>query len=248
MSPPISSAIKERVIQLYLEGKGRNAIAQILNSSHTRISQGSVTNILRRKGCNSAHSEARPQEVTPRPPSPDDSTGQSQGHVPLSTEDAKGQEHIPVPEDAKRPEGLVTSGEVNLVSQVNVGLVNRVELTQVQAQDEDQDLEEGWSMVFEQVMEVKKQRRELEQQRMQVDRARYDLEIREIKLLEAEPLIPIARRLQDLGTDINQFLPWIETEKAEAGKMDLGTASYRVAQDLRSRLGVLSRRSNDSHF
>jgi hypothetical protein len=47
MSPPISSAVKERVIQLHLEGKGRNAIAQTLNRSHIRISQGSVTNILR---------------------------------------------------------------------------------------------------------------------------------------------------------------------------------------------------------
>jgi len=39
-----------------------------------------------------------------------------------------------------------------------------------------------------------------------------------------------------MGTDINQFLSWIETihQKAEAEKMDLRTASYRVAQDLRS--------------
>lgn len=47
MSPPISSAIKERVIQLHLEGKGRNEIVLTLNLSHIRISQGSVTNILR---------------------------------------------------------------------------------------------------------------------------------------------------------------------------------------------------------
>ena len=62
------------------------------------------------------------------------------------------------------------------------------------------------------------------------------MEIREIKLLEAEPLIPIARQLQDLGTDITQFLPWVETihEKAKTDRIDLRTASYRVAQDLRS--------------
>src|SRR5215467_3018628 len=106
MSPPISSTVKERVIQLHLEGKGRNEIAEILTRSHMRISQGSVTNILRRKRGNSTpsqHPETRPQELSPRPPSPDDSTGpgQSQGHVPLYIEDAKGQEHITVPEDAK---------------------------------------------------------------------------------------------------------------------------------------------------
>jgi hypothetical protein len=113
-----------------------------------------------------------------------------------------------------------------------MGLVNRVnpiclqgsekETTHEEAQEaqvqssEVQDQEEsfmdlGWSMVFEQVMEAKKQRaeqkkKELEQQRMQVGGARYDLENREIKLLEAEPLIPIARQLQQIGTDIKQFL------------------------------------------
>jgi hypothetical protein len=102
-------------------------------------------------------------------------------------------------------------------------------------------------MVLGEVMEAKKQRRDelllieqkkkdLEQQRMQVDRARYGLEIREIKLLEAEPLIPIARQLQDLGTDINQFLPWVETihEKAQAENIPtLTKAAYSLAQDLR---------------
>lgn len=71
---------------------------------------------------------------------------------------------------------------------------------------------------------------------MQIDRARYDLENREVRIIEAEPLIPIARQLQDLGTNINQFLPWIETihEKAETERMDLRAAAYSVAQDLRS--------------
>lgn len=47
-------------------------------------------------------------------------------------------------------------------------------------------------------------------------------------------MIPIARQLQDLGTDINQFLPWIETihEKAEAEKTNPIAAAYSLAQDL----------------
>ena len=106
-------------------------------------------------------------------------------------------------------------------------------------------------MVFEQVTEIKKQRheleqkkREVEQHRIQVDWARYDLEIREIKLLEFEPLIPIARQLQQMGTDINQFMPWVETihEKAQAENLPTLTKSaYSVAQDLRMyrRLGEL---------
>src|SRR5215831_17957623 len=98
MSPPISSAIKERVIELHREGKGRNEIAEILTRSHIRISQGSVTNILRGKRGNSTpsqpHPETRPQKVSP--------SGQSQ-------------EHFLVPECAKDPEG---PDEVNLVNSI----------------------------------------------------------------------------------------------------------------------------------
>jgi hypothetical protein len=64
----------------------------------------------------------------------------------------------------------------------------------------------------------------------------YELDSREAKVCQVEPLLPLARQLQDLGTDINQFLPWVETihEKAETEKMDLRAAAYSVAQDLRS--------------
>jgi hypothetical protein len=169
MSPPILSTVKERVIQLHLEGKGRNEIAEILNSSHTRISQGSVTNILNawklehgNSEPSQPHPETRPQEVSPTPPSPDDSTspGQSQEHVPLSIENAKVQEHIPVPEGAK-------------------------------ASDQDHEesfMDLGWSMVFEEVREAKKQRhdelllierkkRELEERKRQIDQSKYDLKL-----------------------------------------------------------------------
>jgi hypothetical protein len=58
---------------------------------------------------------------------------------------------------------------------------------------------------------------------------------REIKLHEVEPLLPLAKQLQDIGIGFETALPWIETihECAEAEKLDLRTASYRVAQDLR---------------
>jgi hypothetical protein len=329
MSPPISSTVKERVIQLHLEGKGRNEIAEILNLSHIRISQGSVTNILRTYKANTGDAstttdfpkafEPSPSQLQTSPTSGMKEEGQipvsvsqcpDSGQEPLSIEDAKGPEEpatstppavvttsstsipssscrfssTPFPSSSPVPEVSPYLAGVNSypylyphfnpgylspqISEVNMGLANPVCLqdseettheeaqevqVQVQSsvQDQDQDQEEslmdiGWSMVFEEVMEAKKQRRdeertleqkkrELEQQRIQVDRARYDLEIREIKLLEAEPLIPIARQLQQMGTDINQFLPWIETihEKAEADKIDLKTASLRVSEELK---------------
>ena len=48
-------------------------------------------------------------------------------------------------------------------------------------------------------------------------------------------MLRLAKQLQDIGIGFDLALPWIETihEKAEAWKMDLRTASYRVAQDLR---------------
>ena len=223
MSPPISSTVKERVIQLHLEGKGRNEIAQILNSSHIRISQGSITNILRRKPGNSApsqHPETRPQEVTPSPPSPDDNKGPGQSQVPLRIENAKGQEHVPG--CAKGPEG---PDEVNLVNPVcqdseKETTPAEVQETQVQSSEvqEESFMDLEWSRIFGEIEEAKKQRREelllidrrsalLEEQKRLVDyewrsieQARYELDRREARLLEVEPLIPVARQLQDLRT------------------------------------------------
>lgn len=59
MSPPLSSSVKERVIQLHQEGKGRNEIAQTLNLSHIRISQGSVTNVLRAYKANTGEASTK---------------------------------------------------------------------------------------------------------------------------------------------------------------------------------------------
>src|SRR5215472_14672810 len=70
MSPPLSSTVKERVIQLHLEGKGRNQIAEILNLSHIRISQGSVTNILRTHKAGEASATIDFPKVSEPNPSP----------------------------------------------------------------------------------------------------------------------------------------------------------------------------------
>jgi hypothetical protein len=208
MSPPISSTVKERVIQLFLEGKGRNEIAQTLNLSHVRISQGSVTNILRAYKSNT--DKASTKATSPCLP---------QSQVPT--------------------EGLE---EKDLVNPVCLRDSEEKETNEESSEDQESFVD-SWSMIFEQVTEIKKRRRELEQkekeleqERMQDERARNDLEIREIGLLEVEPLILIARQLQDLGTDINQFLPWSETihEKAQAENIPtLTKAAYSLAQDLR---------------
>jgi prefoldin subunit 5 len=76
---------------------------------------------------------------------------------------------------------------------------------------------------------------ELEQEKKNIVQLRHDLEARENRLVELQPLIPSAKQLQAYGIDINQFLPWIETihEKAEIEKIDIKLAAYNLAQELR---------------
>src|SRR5215467_4013997 len=122
------SIVGGRLIELHVECKGRNEIAQILNSSHIRISQGSVTNILRRKRGNSApsqHPETRPQEVSPRPPSP----------VPLRLENVKGQEHVPG--CSKGPEAPDEFNPVNTVCQDSEKETTHVEVLETQVQSSE---------------------------------------------------------------------------------------------------------------
>jgi hypothetical protein len=118
MLPPISSAIKERVIELHLQGKGRNQIAEILKVSHIRISQGSVTNILRVYEANtgwaytttdftkSTEPTSSPSQLQTSPTPEMKEEAQipvSEGQEPLSTEDAEGPEHVPL--SVEGPEG-----------------------------------------------------------------------------------------------------------------------------------------------
>jgi hypothetical protein len=222
----IDSALRAKVIELHLNGRqGRNEIARKL-----KLSQGSVTNILRAYKANTGQAPTKAITDFPKASEPSPSPSQLQ--------------------TSPTSEMKTTHEEAQEV---------QVQSSEVQDKDQDQDQEEsfmdfGWSMVFKEVREAKKQRRdelllidrkkrELEEQKRQidqefrsVDRAKYELDSREAKVCEVEPLLPLARQLQDLGTDINQFLPWVETihEKAETEKMDLRAAAYSVAQDLRS--------------
>jgi hypothetical protein len=65
-----------------------------------------------------------------------------------------------------------------------------------------------------------------------IDQQKRDLET---KLIELEPLIPSARQLQGYGITLDLMFPYMETihEKAEAEKIDIRSAAYGLAQDLR---------------
>ncbi len=68
-----------------------------------------------------------------------------------------------------------------------------------------------------------------------IDERRHDLEIRENRLLELEPLIPSVKQLQNIGITFDLIIPYMETlnEKAVAENIDLKTSAYNLAHELR---------------
>jgi hypothetical protein len=86
---------------------------------------------------------------------------------------------------------------------------------------------------------------QIAQIRHSIDQRNHDLEIRENKLIELAPTIPLARQLQEMKIDITNFLPWAETvhEYAVTQNTDLTTAAYNIADDLREyrQLGSLQK-------
>jgi hypothetical protein len=227
MSPPISTMVRERVIQLHREGKGRNEITEFLNLSHIRISQGSVTNILRAYKSNT--DQASTKAACPSQLQTSSTSMKEEDQVPVSE---GGQEPLSI-EDTKGPEQKASEEK-------------QTTHEEVQSTEDQESFMDSWSMIFEQVMQAKKELRErtllieqkekdLEQQKRQIDRAKYELEVREARCLEVEPYLPVARRLQDLKIGLEESIPWFETiaEKAEAERIDQRTAAYRVASELR---------------
>jgi hypothetical protein len=138
MSPPISSTVKERLIQLHLEGKDRNEIAQTLKLFHIRISQGSVTNILRAYEANTSQAPTKtttdfPQASEPSPPpshlqtSPTSEmktqipVSEGPSPEPLSIADAKGPEEpggpeVPIAPATSTPAATVATSPTSIPS------------------------------------------------------------------------------------------------------------------------------------
>ncbi|MGA9150554.1 MAG: hypothetical protein WBZ36_08250 [Candidatus Nitrosopolaris sp.] len=75
----------------------------------------------------------------------------------------------------------------------------------------------------------------LEEWRKRLDQREQELRVRENRVFEVEPLIPVAHQLQNLRMGIEEVLPWIETihERVEAEKIDHKTAAAQIAQELR---------------
>ena len=104
----------------------------------------------------------------------------------------------------------------------------------------------AWMRILKQIRREKDQRRhellmidrrkqKLSEWKKRLEQMQYDLTVRESRILELEPFLPLARQLLEMKLSLEDALPWIETirEKAEAENVDIITTAINFAQELR---------------
>ena len=130
----------------------------------------------------------------------------------------------------------------------------------------DWDSDETWQRrLFRTIMDERRRReeeerriqylrQELEEERQNLAQIMYNIDQQkkalEVKLFEVEDLIPCAKYLKDIGIGFDQAIVWIDCikQKAEIERIDLRTATWKLAQDLRAYrdLGGLSKAIQDA--
>jgi hypothetical protein len=104
----------------------------------------------------------------------------------------------------------------------------------------------AWTRILEQINQEKYQRKyemrvierrkqKLVEWKAKLDEKTKQLESREVRIIEAEPFLAVAKQLQNLGMDMEVTKHWIETinEVAHMQKITIKQATISVAQDLR---------------
>jgi hypothetical protein len=104
----------------------------------------------------------------------------------------------------------------------------------------------AWMRILNQIEKEKGQRRhelflidcrkrKLEEWRKRLEQMQYDLTAREGRILESEPYLSLAKKLQEMKLTLEDALPWIETinEVAQIQNTDINHAAIFVAQELR---------------
>jgi predicted RNase H-like nuclease (RuvC/YqgF family) len=82
---------------------------------------------------------------------------------------------------------------------------------------------------------IDRRKSKLEEWRKRLEQMQYDLTTREDRILESEPYLSLAKKLQEMKLSLEDALPWIETinEVAQMQNMDIKSAAIFVAQELR---------------
>jgi hypothetical protein len=103
-----------------------------------------------------------------------------------------------------------------------------------------------WYSLMNQMRKEKDQRRhelflidrrknKLEEWRKRLEQMQYDLTTREGRIIESEPYLSLAKKLQEMKLTLEDALPWIETinEVAQIQNTDINHAAIFVAQEIR---------------
>jgi hypothetical protein len=82
---------------------------------------------------------------------------------------------------------------------------------------------------------IDRRQSKLDEWRKRLEQMQYDLTAREARILESEPFLTVAKKLQEMKLALEDALPWIETinEVAQTHKMDLRTSAIFVGQELK---------------
>ena len=80
-------------------------------------------------------------------------------------------------------------------------------------------------LIEQQRQELNIERQQIAQIRSIIDHQKYDLEVRQNKMIEYESLIPSARELRNCGITLELILPYLSVinEKAVAENIDIKT-------------------------
>jgi hypothetical protein len=93
--------------------------------------------------------------------------------------------------------------------------------------------------ILSQIAKAKDQRRHdlflIDTRKKRLEQMQYDLTTREGRILESEPYLGLAKKLQGMELTLEDCLPWLETikEVAQMQNMDIKTAAIYVATELR---------------
>jgi len=96
----------------------------------------------------------------------------------------------------------------------------------------------AWYSLMNQMKNEKYQRRHemlvISSNRKRLEQMQYDLTARESRILESEPYLSLAKKLQEMKLTLEDALPWLETVKevAQIEKLDTKSASIYVSQEL----------------
>jgi hypothetical protein len=236
---PVDPMTKDKVIAAYLAGHGRNQITRELHEQGIKISHGSVSNFI--------NAYKRQHEQPPH--EQEASSGNNNAGVTTGISMARsGNGKASVTPRNGGPLSWFTTeiksdyqpaqavaAEPVIEPRAKSAIEDRLEY---ERDHQWQNYGPAWYSLMNQMMNEKYQRRHemlvIDSSRKRLEQMQSDLTTRESRILESEPYLSLAKKLQEMGLALEDALPWIETVKevAQIEKLDTKSASLYVSQEL----------------